>query len=46
MAAVALVARYSSIAFLWHNVVGCVAVVTIGMLISLLDRSSSPEGRS
>ena len=44
MAAVALVARYSSIAFLWHNVVGCVAVVTIGMLISLLDRSSIRKG--
>jgi SSS family transporter len=41
MTAVALVARYSSIAFLWHNVVGCVAVVTIGMLISLLDRSGA-----
>ena len=45
MAIVALVARYSSIAFLWHNVVGTVAVVSIGMLISLLDRSSSPKGR-
>ncbi|MFO7695060.1 MAG: sodium:solute symporter [Vicinamibacterales bacterium] len=41
MVAVALVARYSSMAFLWHNVVGCVAVVTIGMLISLLDRPAS-----
>jgi hypothetical protein len=41
MATVALVARYSSIAFLWHNVVGCVAVVAIGMLVSLLDRRAS-----
>ena len=41
MAAVALVARYSSIAFLWLNVVGAVAVVAIGMVISLLDRSST-----
>ena len=40
MAAVGLVARYSSIAFLWLNVVGAVAVVAIGMVISLLDRSS------
>ena len=38
IAAVALVARYSSIAFLWHNVVGVVAVVSVGMLISLLER--------
>ncbi len=41
MAAVALVARYSSISFLWHNVVGAVAVVAIGMVISLLDQSSA-----
>ena len=43
MAAVALVARYSSIAFLWLNVVGAVAVVAIGMVISLLDRPSAPK---
>jgi SSS family solute:Na+ symporter len=41
MATVALVARYTSIAFLWHNVVGCAAVVTIGMLVSLLGGPSS-----
>jgi Na+/proline symporter len=35
MAAVALVARYSTMAFLWHNVVGVVVVVSAGMLISL-----------
>jgi len=40
---VALVARYSSIAFLWLNVVGAAAVVAIGMVISLLDRSSAPK---
>jgi SSS family solute:Na+ symporter len=39
MTTVALVARYSSIAFLWHNVVGVVAVVSVGMLISLLEGS-------
>jgi Na+/proline symporter len=44
MAAVGLVARYSSIAFLWHNVVGVVAVVSVGMLVSLLDRSPAPKG--
>jgi solute:Na+ symporter, SSS family len=40
MAAVALVARYSSIAFLWHNVVGVAAVVSVGVLVSLLDQPS------
>jgi Na+/proline symporter len=43
MAAVALVARYTSIAFLWHNVVGVVAVVAVGMLVSLLGRPSASK---
>jgi SSS family solute:Na+ symporter len=38
MTAVALVARYSDMAFLWHNVVGVVVVVTVGMTISLMER--------
>jgi SSS family transporter len=37
MAAVAFVARYSSMAFLWHNVVGVVVVVCVGMLISVTE---------
>jgi len=37
MTAVALVARYSSMAFLWHNVVGVVVVVCVGMLISVTE---------
>jgi Na+/proline symporter len=43
IAAVTLVARYSTMAFLWHNVVGVAVVVSVGMLISLLDRSSCPK---
>ena len=35
MAAVAAVANYTTIAFLWHNVVGAVVVVVVGMLLSL-----------
>jgi len=35
MAAVATVARFSTISFLWHNVVGAVVVVVVGMLLSL-----------
>jgi hypothetical protein len=35
MGAVALVARFSSISFLWHNVVGATAVVVVGMAISV-----------
>ncbi len=37
MAAVATVARLSSISFLWHNVVGVVVVVVVGLLISLTE---------
>jgi len=43
MAAVAAVAKYTTIAFLWHNVVGVVVVVTVGMIISLFDRAK-PAG--
>ena len=37
MASVAWVASFTSIAFLWHNVVGAVAVVVVGLVVSLLD---------
>lgn len=38
MAAVAAVASFTNIAFLWHNIVGAVTVVVVGLLISALDR--------
>ncbi len=38
MATVAVVGNTTKISFLWYNVVGCVAVVIVGMLISLFDR--------
>ncbi|MBS1790999.1 MAG: sodium:solute symporter [Acidobacteria bacterium] len=38
MGAVAIVGNTTKISFLWYNVVGCVAVVIVGMLISLFDR--------
>jgi solute:Na+ symporter, SSS family len=37
MASVAWVASTTNIAFLWHNVVGAVAVVAVGMLVSLVN---------
>jgi SSS family solute:Na+ symporter len=40
MAAVAVVAFGTPIAFLWHNVVGAFTVVVVGMAISLADRHS------
>jgi solute:Na+ symporter, SSS family len=37
MAAVSYAASYTNLAFLWHNVIGAVAVVIVGMIVSLLD---------
>jgi Na+/proline symporter len=42
MAAVATVAFTTDISFLWHNVVGVVAVAVVGSVISVLDRA--PQG--
>jgi Na+/proline symporter len=36
IASVAIVSSYTKISFLWYNLVGCVAVVVVGMLISLI----------
>lgn len=38
MAAWAGVGNLTRIGFLWYNVVGCVVIVPVGMLISLLER--------
>ena len=38
MGSVAWVASMTKIAFLWHNVIGAVAVVVVGLAVSLLDR--------
>jgi len=45
MAVVAWFAAYSSVAFLWHNVIGAVVVVIVGTLVSLFDptRRGSPR---
>ena len=36
MASVAWAANYTSVAFLWHNVIGAVAVVVVGSILSIL----------
>ena len=40
MATVAWVAKFTNIAFLWHNVVGAVVVVAVGLLVSLMTRAA------
>jgi Na+/proline symporter len=38
MGSVAWVASFTRIAFLWHNVVGAVVVVVVGLLVSSVER--------
>jgi SSS family solute:Na+ symporter len=40
MGSVAWAWAYTDVAFLWHNVIGAVAVVVAGLLVSLVDPSS------
>ena len=42
MASVAWAAAFTPLAFLWHNVVGAVAVVVVGVIVSAVDRRVSP----
>jgi Na+/proline symporter len=44
MVSVAWVASFTSVAFLWQNVVGAVAVVVAGAAISLLDAARTGKG--
>ena len=46
MAAVAAVALTTNISFLWHNVVGVVAVVIVGSVLSLTDSPRHEPDRS
>jgi len=38
MGSVAWAAAYTNVAFLWHNVIGAVAVIVAGTLVSLIER--------
>jgi solute:Na+ symporter, SSS family len=44
MSSVAWVASYTSIAFLWQNVVGAVAVVAVGTVVSAIERGVAGGG--
>jgi SSS family transporter len=46
MGTVAYVAFNTNIAFLWHNVVGVVAVLVVGGLVSLVDPAGRREARA
>ncbi|MGH9254405.1 MAG: sodium:solute symporter [Vicinamibacterales bacterium] len=40
MASVAWTASFTSVAFLWHNVIGALGVVIVGLLVSAVSRES------
>jgi SSS family solute:Na+ symporter len=44
MASVASAASFTTMAFLWHNVVGAVAVVAVGVVVSSVDRRLRSAG--
>ena len=46
MGAVGYVAFNTNIAFLWHNVVGVVAVLVVGMLVSMVDPAKGKTARA
>ena len=45
MASVAWVASFTNVAFLWHNVVGAVVVVIVGIVVSAIERAVRSAGR-
>jgi Na+/proline symporter len=46
MASVAWAASATNVAFLWHNVIGALAVVIVGLAVSAADRARPrPETR-
>jgi solute:Na+ symporter, SSS family len=46
MAAVAWAATFTKVAFLWHNVIGAVAVVVVGLLVTSIERSLRGGGKA
>lgn len=42
VASVWVASRFTDIAFLWFNLIGCAVVVAVGYVISLTDRSTPP----
>ena len=43
MASVAAAAAFTPVAFLWHNVIGAVVVVVVGLAVSELQRPVAPD---
>jgi Na+/proline symporter len=43
MASVAWAASFTNVAFLWHNVIGVVAAIVVGLLVSAIDTARTPK---
>jgi hypothetical protein len=43
MTTVFLVSRFTSLAFLWYNVVGAVTVFVVGLVITAVSARSTPQ---
>ena len=43
MASVAWAASFTSVAFLWHNVIGALVVVIVGLLVSAATQSQKSK---
>jgi Na+/proline symporter len=43
MGSVAWAAHYTRVAFLWHNVIGAVAVVAVGVVVTAVSRGTAPR---
>jgi solute:Na+ symporter, SSS family len=46
MASVAAVAAFTPVAFLWHNVIGAVVVVAVGVVVSGVERAVGPRTKN
>jgi hypothetical protein len=40
-AAIFAAARFTPIAYLWYNVIGCVVVVTVGLALSMMRKPAA-----
>jgi Na+/proline symporter len=45
MASVAWAASFTSVAFLWHNVIGALVAVMVGLVVSAITRKAKSTGQ-
>jgi hypothetical protein len=45
MTVIVSLATFTKLAFLWHNPIGAIVVVSVGMIVSLLTKQSAISNR-